>query len=385
MKNQFNQEYNDSMDTLRFSDQAKEAMIQRLMAENRPQEKGHRPTMKKAIFAALAAVMLAATLTGAAVFTRWEKSLPQTEHTTQKQREEAEKSGLSASPAKNPEDNAITSVTDQGVTISVAQTIVDKYSAELVFKISGFELPQGQEPFCSPSGILLDGKSDFFTAMGGSFYDHTTYNAQGERVYEDGTPLAEDKDGNIILHYADQDGTLEYIWHIDSRDDLSQYYGKEMEFSFDSLGVSSGKAEYTPTVKGNWTLRWTFNGNSDARTVTVEKPIGDTGIILKEAEISSINLEVQLKLKEHFDGFHELEPFHPYLVGVRYKDGTLHKDISTGGSEIYEDEANELFRIRRNCDGILEPEQVDAILFADYVRNSDTQEFEEVLYTVELP
>lgn len=380
MKTQFSKEYNDSIDALRFSDQAKEAMIQALMAESRPQKKGQRRTMKKAMLVVLAAVMLIATLTGAAVFTRWSKALPQTQRTSQHQREEAEKSGLSVSPAQNTEDNSVTSVTDQGVTISVEQTIVDKYTAELVFKISGFDLPDGQEPFCSPSSILLDGKDDFYSIMGGDFYDHTTHNDNGEWVYEDGTPVATDENGCAVLHYADQNGNLEYAVHINARDDLSQYFGKEIQFSFDSLGISSGKAMYTPTLKGNWTLRWTFDGNAKSRTVTVEKPIGDTGIILKEAEISSINLEVQLQLKEHFDGFDTLEPFRPYLVGVRCKDGTVHRDIS-GGKDSYEDPEKELFRLRRGCNGILEPENVDAILFEDY--DPDTQE--QILYTVELP
>lgn len=150
MRNDMWKEYSDSMDALCFSENAKQAMAASLCAELDRQEKGSHHTMKKAVYIMIAAALLTAFMTGAAVYTRWADSLPQAGTTTQEQREQAEKTGLSQEPQEAPETGDITSVTRNGVTVSVRQTLADRTSARLVLTISGWKAPEGRQPFLLP-------------------------------------------------------------------------------------------------------------------------------------------------------------------------------------------------------------------------------------------
>ena len=73
MKHNLKAEMRESMDALHFSQEDKNAMIHNLtaqMKETQPRKRSSR----KLMIVATAAVMLMATLTGAAVFTRWSKT-----------------------------------------------------------------------------------------------------------------------------------------------------------------------------------------------------------------------------------------------------------------------------------------------------------------------
>ncbi len=101
-------------------------------AENVTQLKGEGISRKKLVILSLAATMLLATLTGAAVFTRWSKSAQASFNPSQDVKKQAEQSGLSVmleetKGAENP--NEVLSVTDQGITITAVQSIVDNYQA----------------------------------------------------------------------------------------------------------------------------------------------------------------------------------------------------------------------------------------------------------------
>lgn len=375
MKNQFNQEYNDSMDTLRFSDQAKEAMIQRLMAENRPQEKGHRPTMKKALYIGLAAVLLVGALTGAAVYTRWSAILPQAESTTQAQREQAERTGLSTAPQQNLKNGDITSVTQNGVTISVRQTLADRTSARLVFTISGWKAPEGRQPFMMPE-LRFEGDPGSYSADG-EFY-HKPFDWENHvAIYPDGTPVPLDKDGDPIYIYETDAGDIEFMLTINANN-LADCFGKKVFIDIDSLGTSE-LTDYTPELEGPWNLSWTLTGSESVAVTDVDQPIGETGILVKEVTLSPLSVEVLLQLKEEFKDFDE-EPFRPDLAGYRTKDGTEHINLHGGGSEGYEDREKGLYRLRRSSDGIVDFDAVDALLFRDWDEAGNT-----TTYTVELP
>ena len=74
MRRNMRQELKQSMDAISFSPQAKAAMVRRLSAQGKEQtmyQKKH--SSRKLLLIALAAALAAATLTGAAVFTRWSR------------------------------------------------------------------------------------------------------------------------------------------------------------------------------------------------------------------------------------------------------------------------------------------------------------------------
>ena len=129
-------------------------------AETDVQLKDGRISRKKLVLISLAATMLLATLTGAAVFTRWSRTAQTRYNPSEDVKEQAEKSGLSVmledtKDAENPKE--VLSVNDQGITITAVQSIVDNYHAELIFRIEGFELPEGQLPHVWPV-VSIDGE-----------------------------------------------------------------------------------------------------------------------------------------------------------------------------------------------------------------------------------
>lgn len=140
---------------------------------------------KKKLLFLLAATLIMATMTAAAVYTRWSTTVQNQYNPSQDIKEQAEKSGLSvmlekAKGSENP--NEVLSATDQGITITAVQTIVDNYQAEIIFRIEGFDLPEDELPHTLPT-VSIDGDQRFGGLQSGWFFDGLTYNAEGKTVY----------------------------------------------------------------------------------------------------------------------------------------------------------------------------------------------------------
>ena len=206
MRRSINQDFNTSMEQLRFSPEAKEEMVQKLMQTQKEQTM-YRNNRRKMTLIPLAATLILATLTGAAVFTRWSTTAQTRYNPSQDIKEQAEKSGLSVmleetKGEENPKE--VLSVTDQGITITAVQTIVDNYRAEITFRIDGFDLPEDEDPFVWPT-VTIDGDLFFYGSQGGGFYDGTTRNENGEWVYAStGEPVKsrDDEFQSVILDWV---------------------------------------------------------------------------------------------------------------------------------------------------------------------------------------
>lgn len=120
-----------SMDAIHFSGDDKERMVALLMSAEAPRQ---RRSGKKLLLLALAATLVVGALTGAAVFTRWSRSAQTAYNPPQQVKEQAEKSGLSVmleDKQKEVAPGEVLSATDQGITITAVQSIVDSYGARL--------------------------------------------------------------------------------------------------------------------------------------------------------------------------------------------------------------------------------------------------------------
>ena len=94
---------------------------------------------------------------------------------------------------ENP--NEVLSVTDQGITITAEQSIVDNYQARITFRIEGFDLPENELPAVWPK-VTIDGDEHFGGLQSGWFYDGLTTNAEGKTVYaSNGQPVQSDEKG----------------------------------------------------------------------------------------------------------------------------------------------------------------------------------------------
>ena len=371
MRRNLKQEFNASMDALHFSRETKEDMVQLLMSQAKENDMKTKHYSSKRIFLiALAAAMILATLTGAAVFTRWSRTAQVRFNPSEDIKEQAEKSGLSVmleetKGTENP--NEVLSVTDQGITITAVQSIVDNYRAEVTFRIEGFELPEDEDPFVWPT-VTIDGDQHFGGMQTGAFFDGTTRNEAGEWVYvSNGQPVAFEPDGeyeSAVLDYVADDGSLEYTHYINFEETDGRYMGKEIVFSFHSIGFQShqkaGMPE--PQVEGNWELKWTLTGTSDSITVTPNAQIGDSGVILLDAEIGQKTLRTRYQADDYWEGWDELVTLPQGVQGVRMKDGSEHMcGASTSG---FEDQEKMIYFMESDMfDAILDISQVESLMF----------------------
>ena len=382
MRRNMRQELKQSMDAISFSPQAKAAMVRRLSAQGKEQtmyKKKH--SSRKFLVIALAAALAAATLTGAAVFTRWSRMAESQYSPSQQVKEQAEKSGLSvvledkAEQTQKPQQDKsgeVLSVTDQGITVTAVQSLVDNVGGEITFRIEGFDFPQDQYLEAWPWPTVTVGGDEHFASSGtGWFFDGTTRNEEGEWVYaETGEPVEFDETGTVIYKPVAKDGSLEYIFNFDFMDTSGAWLGKEIVVKFTGFGVQSlGRAEEAGVMKtlveGNWELRWTLEGanlNTDGITVTPNAEIGDTGVVLMEAKIGQKSMESVFQLETYWDGWKTLEPFLQAPAAIRMKDGTEIQCTTT--KEDYRDFDDLICRVTSYMyDGIVDLSQVESIKF----------------------
>lgn len=371
MKRNYIAEYVHSMDSITFPPEQKKAMQHALQAKLEEQNMNKRKyTGRRFVLIAAAAAMLLVTLTGAAVFTRWSRTAQQRYNPSEDIKEQAEKSGLSVmleetKGEENPDE--VLSVTDQGVTITAVQSIVDNYRAEITFRIEGFELPEGEEPFAWPR-VTIDGKLDYFVSQTGGFYDGTTRNDKGEWVYaSDGSPVKYDDTkpfSPAILDYVAEDGSLEYTHYIDFHETDGRYMGKEIVFTFSSIDFQphTKTGEFVPQVKGNWELKWTLTGADNNIQCAPNAKIGDSDVVLLDAEIGQLSVKTRYQLKDYWEGWNELVTLPQAVCGIRMKDGSEHICIpSTSG---FEDQENMIYFIESTMfDAILDISQVESLMF----------------------
>lgn len=366
MRNKIIQEYTAAMDDIHFSEDAKDSMVRSLAAQT--SRKTHLGSRKLMVIA-LAAAMVLVTLTGAAAFTRWSATAQNRYNPSQDVKEQAEKSGLSVmleetKDAENP--NEVLSVTDQGITVTAIQTIADNYGAQLTFRIEGFELPEGEYPFTWPT-VTIDGGLDFYCSQGGSFFDGTTQNENGEWVYAStGEPVQsrDDEFQSVILDYVADDGSMEFTHHISFQETDGRYFGKEIVVTFHSFDFQSDKKAgmSEPQVEGNWELKWTLTGADTNITITPNTKIGDSDVILLDAEIGQKTIRARYKVDEYWEGWNELVTLPQAVYGVRMKDGSEH--ICGAGTAGFEDQENMIYFTEFDIfDAILDLSQVESLMF----------------------
>ena len=386
MKHNLKAEMRESMDALHFSQEDKNAMIRNLtaqMKETQPRKRSSR----KLMIVALAATMLLATLTGAAVFTRWSTTAQIRYNPSEDVKEQAEKSGLSVmlEETKGEENhNEVLSVTDQGITITAVQTIVDNYHAEIIFRIEGFELPEDELPHVWPV-VSIDGDKHFGGGQSGWFYDGLTTNENGETVYaSNGLPVQSDEEGCLILDMVANDGSLEYTHYISFAETDGRYIGKEIVCSFQSVDFQSHEKAGMPIpqVEGKWELKWTLRGTSDSITLTPNCKIGDSDVVLLDVEIGQKTICARYQLKEYWEGWDELAEFPQRVLGVRMKDGSEYR--CGAGTSGFEDEEQMLYFTENDIsDAILDISQVESLMFhKDWVKDTAGKTIGQTYYYI---
>lgn len=336
---------------------------------------------KSLLIAAVIAAMLF--LMGAAVYTHWSGSMQRYYQPTEKAKQQAEKSGLSVmyQEESKPEDGSVLTATDNGVTVSVVQTIVDQSRAKIILRIEGFT-PQVDfkvEPWVwMEKHATLDGNELFYSSANYEFDDGVTQNEEGEDVYADGSPVDMIVEGEyqqqfIKGQYIKNDGSLELVISYAFQDTSGANLGKELELHITGFGTETykGKADSTfeKTVDGHWDLRFPLTGSNENIQIEPNVRLSDN-VTLTKAEIGQITIKAWYKTDTYWDGWETLESLTPILAGVKLKDGTFVQ--VWGFTEGYLDQEELIYYSECQVfEGMLELDQVDALAYYDGWENDE--------------
>ena len=334
------------------------AIHQETQRQNRPEVPvGRRKSRKRLWLAAAAAAALVGTVSvGAAVYQRWwSKGLEETLHASEEQMQEMD--GNKASLGINQ------AVTDQGVTITAVQSIADNYYAHLAFKVEGFDLPEGAEPAIEKIEVTVDGEDKI--DWSGGFYNGIVSGADGMAEYGDGTPMEFEADGSLAEKYVQEDGSLEFNLVLSHYlNEKGHLLGKPIHVRLSNLGIYEAKTDFSLQIEGNWEFDWTLQGSDQMWNGEMESPLGDSGIVLKELEMSPVSMKAVLEVPK---GKYTVDMSGtgvnpPDLYGAVMKDGTVYYGLfGMGGSSLTEE--SDRYVLSYALERILDVEQVDSLLF----------------------
>lgn len=338
------------------------------------EKKAKRLSAKK-IWLIAAVIALTLLLVGCAIiYARWSSGLEDWFRPSNTIRQQAEQSGLTVIYPKDQMEEECLSAADQGITVSVKQTIADQWRASVVLKIEGFELPDGVQPCFYGERPTLDGNAEFYGSAGYHFYDGIVINESGESVYKNGEPVKEEhypmeefSDSSFVVgRYYLPDGSMELTLSFDFIDTSGTNLGKTLNLSFTGFGKETdlGKAitDQEQLVWGSWKLSIPLNGTAQAIEIAPNAPLNEDGMTLLKATIGQMSGQIELQLTAYYAGLESNEGLHPSLAGIRMKDGSFVR-VAEGGS-YYKDRDNLVYvQEYRNFNEIIDLSQVEALAF----------------------
>lgn len=352
---------------------------------------------KKKFLLLLAAVLvLLATLTAATVYTRWSATMQYGNYggaqPSEQLKRQAEQSGLVVVPTeeKNGAQKTI-SATDNGITVTLIQTVMDENGGKAVFRIQGLKLEEGQAPWAWYD-YLIDGKDwiQLHISGGSQFFSGIVMDDAGNPVYaKNGKPIVDSPEKGWIPEYQLADGSIEFS--VDFSWPGVDVFGKEMVFTFTGFGIQGEKFEDEDimTRPGVWELRLTLEGSTQApRKWTPNAKIGDWDLTLVEAEIGQYSTKMTYRPGEQYqdmNDFTEKTGWHPTPASFRLKDGTDVMGQGGGGGGSWDPDTR-LATVVYNCwTNVLDPDQIVGISFySGYELNDQGYRVEKPYYYIPL-
>ena len=335
------------------------------------QKKKRKKLPAKRMFLVAAAVMLGAggVTAGAAAYMRWSKTASEGMLASEETQKKMEETKLTVPVNKSDTQN--------GVTVTVSQTIVDSYYAHIIFKVEGYDAGEGKQPFFETDTVVVDGYDPWkdpydekrYFGSGGDWYNGVTMGEDGRAVrISDGKPLDEIEDYQD--NYKLEDGSYEYRLTLTHTADKDYFMGKPIHLELHNLGTAE-KEDLTNVIDATWSFDWVLEGSPEKKEYDLNASIGDTGVTVKHVEISPISLNVTYDFpKKIYNKMDNSSGMLFFPDGVRLKDGTELKTIYLGpGTNGYISE-NEYF-IAFPVDRILDTDEIDALLVRKGIDGGD--------------
>lgn len=343
-------------------------------------QKPVKKSRKKYVAAALIATMTVGAVSAYAAYTNWSHGMKEELRISEEQQKNLEANGMAAF--------SDASVTVAGVTVTAQQSITDNYYTYLSFKVEGYSVEKGVQPDFETISVTADGQD---VSWGGRFYDGMISGDDGMVVNADGSEPETEADGSMIENYVMDDGSLEYHMILKSHE-KGFFTGKQLHIELENLGTVA-KAQYFPDIEGNWILDMSLGGADTAKYIETNEKLGDTETIVTGVELSPVSMRVtydfpktEPRMEEFEDENGEIQTIAwpaqpPFAFGIRLKDGTVMKYISSGSESTgYTSEEGQEYVVSFPLDRVIDPDQVEAVLFREYNEESN----EHLTYEVPL-
>ena len=341
-----------------------------MAADNQKNSKKNTRRIKSQVAAAVAVCVLAVggVSAVAAIHHNWGRGMSGNIQATDTEQQKLTDDGVAVVYPEKEEYEAL-KVTNNGVTIVPDTVIVDAQFAYLSFTISGYNLPEGEEPGFEDVNITSD---DMGINMSGGMYDGIVCNEEGAPVYEDGSELKFTDNGDIVNHYYDENGNLEYFIQAHIAEAGDTMLGKTVKVDFKNLG-SLYKTEFTDGVEGDWNFEITLPSVSSAKEFDVNKAIDGTSFTLTKLEISPVSLNATYTT-DNAPEVNQDDLGVPCVKGVVLKDGSRLPYLTDGGSIGYTDDSKtEAYNIL-GYDRVIDVDNVKALIISPTGNTSDTVE-----------
>ena len=341
-----------------------------MAADNQKNSKKNTRRIKSQVAAAAAVCVLAVggVSAVAAIHHNWGRGMSGNIQATDTEQQKLTDDGVAEVYPEKEEYEAL-KVTNNGVTIVPDTVIVDAQFAYLSFTISGYNLPEGEEPGFEDVNITSD---DMGINMSGGMYDGIVCNEEGAPVYEDGSELKFTDSGDIVNHYYDENGNLEYFIQAHIAEAGDTMLGKTVKVDFKNLG-SLYKTEFTDGVEGDWNFEITLPSVSSAKEFDVNKAIDGTSFTLTKLEISPVSLNATYTT-DNAPEANQDDLGVPCVKGVVLKDGSRLPYLTDGGSIGYTDDSKtEAYNIL-GYDRVIDVDNVKALIISPTGNTSDTVE-----------
>lgn len=341
-----------------------------MAADNQKNSKKNTRRIKSQVAAAAAVCVLAVggVSAVAAIHHNWGRGMSGNIQATDTEQQKLTDDGVAVVYPEKEEYEAL-KVTNNGVTIVPDTVIVDAQFAYLSFTISGYNLPEGEEPGFEDVNMTSD---DMGINMSGGMYDGIVSNEEGAPVYEDGSELKFTDSGDIVNHYYDENGNLEYFIQAHIAEAGDTMLGKTVKVDFKNLG-SLHKTEFTDGVEGDWNFEITLPSVSSAKEFDVNKAIDGTSFTLTKLEISPVSLNATYTT-DNAPEANQDDLGVPCVKGVVLKDGSRLPYLTDGGSIGYTDDSKtEAYNIL-GYDRVIDVDNVRALIISPTGNTSDTVE-----------
>lgn len=341
-----------------------------MAADNQKNSKKNTRRIKSQVAAAAAVCVLAVggVSAVAAIHHNWGRGMSGNIQATDTEQQKLTDDGVAVVYPEKEEYEAL-KVTNNGVTIVPDTVIVDAQFAYLSFTISGYNLPEGDEPGFEDVNITSD---DMGINMSGGMYDGIVSNEEGAPVYEDGSELQFTDSGDIVSHYYDENGNLEYFIQAHIAEAGDTMLGKTVKVDFKNLGTLY-KTEFTDGVEGDWNFEITLPSVSSAKEFDVNKAIDGTSFTLTKLEISPVSLNATYTT-DNAPEANQDDLGVPCVKGVVLKDGSRLPYLTDGGSIGYTDDSKtEAYNVF-GYDRVIDVDNVKALIISPTGNTADTVE-----------